>query len=110
MMGLALCLAACPALAGDSVAPGPAEPQGRPVVRIEAVLGLVDLGAGDMGQVLAAFDLDAPREKPARGWCGIDLACGDGYQRPAAPVPLPVAGGLLAAALAGLAVVKGMRA
>ncbi len=98
-MGLAMCLAACPALAGDSVPPGPAEPQGRPVVRIEAVLGLVDLGKGDMGQVLAAFDLDAPREKPARGWCGIDLACGDGYQRPPAPVPLPLAGGLLAGAL-----------
>lgn len=102
MIRLALILAASPALAGGSVAPGPAEPQGRPVVRIEAVLGLVDLGKGDMGQVLAAFDLDAPRERPARGWCGIDLACGDGYQRQPAPVPLPFAGGLLAAALAGL--------
>jgi hypothetical protein len=106
---LALCLAACPALAGDSVPPGPAEPQGRPVVRIEQVLGRVDLGTGDMAQVLAVFDAAGPREKPARGWCGIDLACGDGWQRPPAPVPLPMAGGLLAGALLALAMVRGVR-
>lgn len=94
MIRLALILVACPALAGDSVpdwAVWPDEPQ--------YLVHVHELAAQDAAW-WQARGLDRR---------GLLQAVFNGHQVPPAPIPLPVAGGLLAVALVMLAVVKGAR-
>ena len=109
---LILGLAAAPALAGDAggdlAAPVPL------CAEIDAALALEPADfAGLHPDAFAQFRrllADLCGQRPALPDAVLLARVFNGHQVPPGPVPLPGPGALLALALAGLAVVKGMRA